>query len=187
MDFANLKTLTIPQGEVTKITSGSTVLWEAVTYTNQVPISTDTDGSIYNGCGYKNGVRLSGTSGNISGSTQTGSVTTGFIPIDGANDVMRMKGVQWKSMASNTSQHYYFCYYDANKKFLVNLEAMSHANSAHVVTVTRDSNGIETVVWNKDYGTSNTMLQSVRSASFVRITAYGDGADMIVTLNEEIT
>ena len=36
-------------------------------FTNQVPISTDTDGSIFNGVGYKDNVRLS-SSGGISSS-----------------------------------------------------------------------------------------------------------------------
>jgi hypothetical protein len=49
MDFANLKSLTIPEGEVAEITCNGVTLWKAITFTNQVPISTDTDGSIFNG------------------------------------------------------------------------------------------------------------------------------------------
>ena len=185
MDFANLKTLTIPQGEVTKITSGSTVLWEAVTYTNQVPISTDTDGSIFNGTGYIENRRLS-SSGGLSGSEQKGSVTTGFIPWYGDTTYLRMKGVEWKNATVNYGGHYYINYYDANKKFLAYLSSQEHGDLTHVVTVTRDSNGVETVKWSETYGTTNTTLQSVRSAKFIRITAYGKGANMVVTINEEI-
>lgn len=183
MDFANLKSLIIPEGEVASITVGGVVLWQG--YTNLVPTSTDTDGSIFNGVGYIENRRLS-SSGGLSSSAQNGSVTTGFIPINGALDVMRLKGVEWKNATNDHGGHYYFNYYDANKKFLAYESSGEHTGHTHVVTITRDSNGVETVEWNKDYGTTNSMLQHVRSASYVRITAYGKGADMIVTLNEEI-
>lgn len=50
---------------------------EVVSYTNQIPISTDTDGNIYNGVGYKADTYLS--SGNDA--TKTGIFASGFIPI----------------------------------------------------------------------------------------------------------
>lgn len=188
MDFANLKTLTIPQGEVTKITSGSTVLWEAVTYTNQVPISTDTDGSIFNGVGYIENRRLS-SSGGLSGSEQTGSVTTGFIPWYGDSTYLRIKGVEWWQAAPNYNGHYYIMFYNANKGVIAstNNRIESPSNDlSHIVTITRDSNGVETIKFNEAYGATNAVLQNVRSASFIRITAHGKGANMIVTINEEI-
>lgn len=154
-------------------------------FTNQVPISTDTDGSIFNGVGYKENVRLS-SSGGISGSAQNGSVTTGFMPWYGDTTYLRMKNVEWKNATANYDGHYYVNYYDENKKFLVYLSSGEHVHYTHVVTVTRDSNGVETIKWNETYGTTNTMLQNVRKAKFIRINAHGKGADMIVTINEEI-
>ena len=188
MDFSTLKSLTIPEGEVVKITSGSTILWEAITFTNQVPISTDTDGSIYNGVGYKENVRLS-SSGGISSSAQNGSVTTGFMPWYGDTTYLRMKGVNWVNVYDVVSSGFFYINaYDENKKFLDYLSSGEIPNNfTHIVTVTRDSNGIETVKFNEAYGTTNTKLQCFRRAKFIRITAYGKGADFIVTLNEEIT
>lgn len=185
MDFSTLKSLTIPEGEVTKIAVGDTVLWEAITYTNQVPISTDTDGSIFNGVGYIENKRLS-SSGGISSSAQQGAVTTGFIPWYGDATVLRIKGVEWITTASITSQHYYYNFYDENKKFLDYIASYNVADRGHIITVTRDVNGVETTVFNQSYGTSNTLLQNIRKAKFVRITAKGKGADFIVTINEEI-
>lgn len=185
IDFSAVKAITIPEGKVKKIVSAGVKLWEAITFTNQVPISTDTDGSIYNGTGYKENVRLS-SSGGISGSAQNGSVTTGFIPWYGDTTYLRMKGVEWKDAAANAGGHFYVNCYDANKKFIDYLSSLDHANYAHVVTVTRDANGIETVKFSETYGTSNSMLQRFRSAKFIRITARGKGADFIVTINEEI-
>lgn len=190
MDFANLKSLTIPEGEVAEITCNGVVLWQAILFTNQVPISTDTDGSIFNKVGYIENRRLS-SSGGLSGSAQNGSVTTGFIPWYGDTTILRIKGVEWLNATPNYGGHYYIMFYDANKKSqgvndYMSSQVVSYGDLNHILTVTRDANGVETFVFNKDYGTSNSFLNWVRSASYIRITAYGKGADMIVTINEEI-
>lgn len=154
-------------------------------YTNLVPTSTDTDGSIYNGTGYKDNVRLS-SSGGVSGTAQNGSVTTGFIPYS-ANDVVRIGGVEWLNATKNYGGHYYINFYDSSKKFKTYISSQAYADiCAHVCPITRDENGVETFITNKEYGTSNEILNRVRESSYIRITAYGKGADLIVTVNEEI-
>ena len=80
---------------------------------NLVPTSTDTDGSIYNGVGYKENVRLS-SSGGMSSSSQNGSVTTGFMPYT-ALGIIRIKGA---TLPISSAEHYYVHFYDANKNFL---------------------------------------------------------------------
>lgn len=190
IDFSKVQKLVIPEGVVTKIVAAGKTLWQAITFINQVPISTDTDGSIFNGVGYKENVRLS-SSGGISSSAQNGSVTTGFIPWYGDTTYLRMKGVEW--LSAYASGHYYIIPYDANKKpmggggqYLSSAE-YSGGSMTHIVTVTRDANGVETVKFSETYGTTNTYLQAFRNAKYIRITAHGKGADMIVTINEEIT
>lgn len=187
MNLVDYKKLSIDGIELKDLSINGTLVWKAKTFINQVPISTDTDGSIFNGVGYKENVRLS-SSGGISSSAQNGSVTTGFIPFpDGDKTVIRMKGVEWKAMASVESKHYYINFYDSSKKFLNYLSARGHESYTHIVTVTRDANGVETVEWNQTYGDTNTMLNDVRNkVKYIRITAQGKGADMIVTINEEI-
>lgn len=187
--FKDYVRLEIPEGKVKKITDGAgREIWTAG-YVNQVPLSTDADGSVFNGMGYKNNVRLS-SGGGISGSAQNGSVTTGFIPWNGDATVLRLAGVEWLNAQANHSGHYYVIFYDANKKSRSgNNDYIASGGTSgidHILTVTRDSNGVETFVFNKDYGTTNMLLQWVRSAKYIRITAYGKGADMIVTTNEEI-
>lgn len=187
MDFSAIKKLTIGGVELVKLFINGVQVWAAKTFTNQVPISTDTDGSIFNKVGYKENVRLS-SSGGISGSAQNGSVTTGFIPWYGDTTYLRMKGVNWVNVYDIIATgHYYINCYDANKKFLSYLSAGEYPQYTHVVTVTRDANGIETVKFSETYGTTNAMLQNFRKAKFIRITARGKGADFIVTINEEIT
>lgn len=186
MILNDFKKLTIGGVELVQLFINGVKVWAMKTFTNQVPISTDTDGSIFNGVGYKENVRLS-SSGGISGSAQNGSVTTGFIPWYGDTTYLRMKGVEWKNATADGHGHYYINSYDASKKFLSYLSAGEAPSNTHIVTVTRDANGIETVKFSETYGTTNTNLQNFRKAKFIRINAYGKGADMIVTINEEIT
>lgn len=189
MDFSAIKKLTIGGVDLVKLFIGGVQVWAAKTFTNQVPISTDTDGSIFNGVGYIENRRLS-SSGGLSSSAQNGSVTTGFIPWYGDTTVLRMKGVEWLNASPNAGGHYYVIFYDANKKSRGINDYINSGNTSgvsHILTITRDANGVETFVFNKDYGTSNMLLQWVRSAKYIRITARGKGADFIVTINEEIT
>ena len=183
IDFSTMKKIVIPEGEVKQIVSNGVLLWKnGPNYTNLVPKSTDTDGSIYNGVGYKENVRLSSTGG-ISSSAQNGSVTTGFIPWGGDTSWLRMSGVEW---VVESGKHYYVNCYDANKKFLEYLSVAEYEDYlTHIASVTR-VNGVTTIKFSETYGTTNVKLQAFRSAKYIRITAKGKGADMIVTINEEI-
>lgn len=186
LDFSTLKTLSIEGIELKTLSLNGTQIWKKPpSYTNQVPISVDTDGSIFNKTGYKDNVRLS-SSGGVSSSAQNGSTTTGFIPWYGDTTYLRVKGVEWLNATANYGGHFYVNCYDTNKKFLDYLATAELGNYAHIVTVTRDSNGIETIKFSETYGTANTKLQCFRKAAFIRITARGKGADMILTINEEI-
>lgn len=186
IDFTKIKKLTIGGVELKKLFINGIQIWSAIK--NWVKYAIDTDGSIFNGTGYIENRRLS-SSGGLSSSAQNGSVTTGFIPWYGDTTVLRLKGVEWVTNTTAAEGHYYYNFYDNNKKFLVYLSAdqVASGSFSHIVTVTRDENGVETTVFNKEYGDTNALLNAVRSAKYIRITALGKGADMIVTLNEEIT
>ena len=183
MDFANLKSLIISEGEVASITCNDVVLWQG--YTNQVPISTEIAGgtTIFNsGKGYREGYRLSSSGAEKS---QSGAVVTGFIPAK-RGDIIRMKGATWGTTVSEG-----YCYivaygtnggklYHANKHMnstinnnISNQVGVDLSNSS-IIT---DSNGVTTfnIVW-----TGSTEI------AYIRISATGNGADMIVTINEEI-
>ena len=188
MNLSNLKELIVDGIKLVELKINGVLVWMAKTFTNQVPISTDTDGSIFNGVGYIENRRLS-SSGGLSSSAQNGSVTTGFIPWYGDTTYLRMKGVEWKNASANYGGHHYVVFYDANKKSRGSNDYIFSGGTdglSHVVTVTQDANGVETIKFSETYGTSNSMLQWVRSAKFIRITAHGKGADFIVTVNEEI-
>lgn len=156
-----------------------------VVMVNQVPISTDTDGSIYNGTGYKDDVRLS-SSGGVSGTAQNGSVTTGFIPFT-PGSIIRIKGAEFLNLWDKYGGHYYINFYDANKNFNVSVgEGGVASNTGSCFEANYDEeSGITTIKLLKgvtsDYGTK------IDASSFFRINAYGKGADLIVTVNQEIT
>ena len=194
MDFSSVKAITIPQGDVKMLHINGTLMWQVEvtpTYTNQVPISEDTAaGSIFNGVGYIENKRLS-SSGSLSGSAQNGSVTTGFIPFpNGDKTIIRIKGVEWLDAKSIQSGHYYILFYGADKKVLTQgtyIGSGAWDGFSHVMNATKDANGVQTVTFNQTYGTTNAWLQAVRNnAKYIRITAYGKGADFIVTISEEI-
>ena len=85
-----------------------------------------------------------------------------------------------------SGKHYYVTFYNASKGFLdyMSAQVQGGGDYDHFLTVTRE-NGVTTFVWNTDYGTTNVLFQNIRKAKFIRITAKGKGADMIVTINEE--
>lgn len=152
-------------------------------YTNLVPTSTDTDGSIYNGTGYKDDTRLS-SSGGVSSSAQAGSVTTGFMPYSSLG-VIRIKGATWSN--NDSTKHYYLNAYDSGKTYLGGISATGWENGNFgMVSVDYDeATGVTTITFDGTQ-TSTTTIQYFSNAAYIRLNALGSGADLIVTVNEEI-
>lgn len=157
-------------------------------YTNLVPTSTDVDGSVYNGTGYKDNARLS-SSGGVSGTAQNGSVVTGFIPFKNT-DVIRMKGATW---AHRNGEHYYFSLYSSGKTLISKGYTSAEAWTGDAayqtqLQVTYDAaTGVTTFQIIDPSGITGDLRVAAQNAAYLRINAYGKGADLIVTVNEEIT
>lgn len=190
MDFSNVKKITISAGEVKQIEINGVVVWRG--YTNLVPTSTDTDGSIFNGVGYKENVRLS-SSGGVSGSAQAGSVTTGFMPYTyDAPFIVRMKGALWVGMSDNSAggssgTHWYINFYDADKNFLAGIAASATSNYTSTLNASYDETTGVTTFDFTGVETPTAMIDDrIKTGAFIRINAKGNGADLIVTVNEEI-
>lgn len=155
---------------------------------NQVPISTDTNGTVYNGTGYKDNARLS-SSGGVSSSAQNGSVVTGFIPYKNT-DVVRIKGATW---SHRDGEHYYFSFYNSSKQLVTNgyMSAESYSGDTAVRSQIKvdydDTTGVTTFSVIDPTGTTGGIRLAAQSAAYFRINAYGKGADLIVTVNQEIT
>lgn len=145
---------------------------EIVNYVNQLAISTDTDGSIYNGVGYKENSYIS--SGNIG--TRAGVYTTGFIPVT-VGDTLYFKNVGLKSGQSN----HRICFYDSSKTYITN---------AYFDTTNLASIGMVTITFGTDGDAVSLKIENVeytRKAGYLRFCCGYLGADSIVTKNEEIT
>lgn len=171
--FTNTKALAIPQGNVVKIECGGTVIWELPSsYTNQVPISIDTSGNVYNGTGYKMGKRLSSSGAE---KDLTGCLVTGYIPAKSGDTVyIGGEGVNW--LASNHQAANYVCCFDSSFNFIC---AQNCAGGYTGGTVSGDAE------------VGKVLLPTNSNIAFVRVSDNGQSAStaskLIVTINEKIT
>ena len=190
-DFAvkvNGTTITAVDGvyTISNITEDMTVTVEGVveaptyTYTNLVPTSIASDGSIFNGTGYKAGYRLSSSGGE---STGTNGIITGFIKVK-AGDIVRVasKGdiINWNYSNATNCMHYYNSSKSSVGRFMGNGTVSGVCTSANAV-VTEE-------VYRKKY---RFTVPNDASIEWIRVGIYcPNGAvndNLIVTVNEEIT
>lgn len=188
--FASYPRLEIPEGRVKKITrkSDGLVLWEAG-YINMVPLSINADGSIYNGgLGYKDGYRI--RSGGAEGESGN-AVCTGFIPFK-KGDVLRIYPA---FVGRNTDNAINFA--DAS---FTNLGQNTATGSSYGICGTNDALW-DAALKNAVDGVSVVDISNIPNAgdvAYVRITNFygtssgqtspiSSGAELIVTVNEEIT
>ena len=154
-------------------------------FTNQVPISIDTDGSIYKTLGYFEGYRLS-SSGNIS--QQSGCVVTGFMPIQVGQSI-KMAGVEW---VPNGNSYSYIQFYDGQFKLLASINNYGSGADNGVSNMTAGnvlhSDKTEHNIYTDSKGITAFALQYQATAdfSYIRISVRGSGKDMIVAIGEDI-
>lgn len=144
-----------------------------ITYTNQVTISTDSNGNVYNQTGYKDGYRISSSGGEAA---LTGYACTGFIPFT--------KGQTIRLGGDGITFADYGCmmmFYDENKKYLAN-------SGIDYAKVGKETYGAWTDENNSVFclKAESTYPTAMGTKGYIRISAKGTGANMIVTLDEEI-
>lgn len=160
-------------------------------YVNRVPISIDTDGSIYNnGLGYINGYRLNSSGGLTAGAN---SSATGFIPAK-KGDIFYLAGAEWFPPKNGDCYYSYISFFDENFTKLAHINqyigtnneyGISNMAAGSVLVNTKANHSITT----DDNGITTFLLDYLDSAdfSYIRISAICDGADMVVTVNGRIT
>jgi len=138
--------------------------------TNQLPISTDTDGSIYNGVGYKADSYIS--SGNVS--TKSGYYTTGFIPVS-PGDTLYFENCGF----GNQNSYNRIAFYDSSKSYLSSRQ-FSPANAANAnITFNLDADGyVESAVVGDVF--------YMADVAYARICCPYFGEDSVITVNEVI-
>lgn len=154
-------------GDVT-ITAVATKI---VTYTNLVPTAVDSSGA---SAPYTDGKYL-GSNG--APSDMSGFVTTGFIPFDGgAEHVYRIggDGIAWNTYGCRIA------WYNANhslKGSVVSYEKVG--SSIYYPSKVEDANAAAAFSTDKNVAPPN-------GAAFFRVSAKGSGANLIITLDQEI-
>lgn len=139
--------------------------------TNQIPISTDIDGNIYNGVGYQEKTYIGSTGNN---SVNNSTSTTGFIPIN-LGDVIRIQGMSFNKGESN----HRIGFYDADKQWLFNVQA----NSSWYM----DTSFGGVLDDNNDYVQFTLMaVSNIQGAAYIRMSGANISESSIITVNEEI-
>lgn len=145
-----------------------------VAYTNQLPISTDASGAIYNGKGWKEDTRL-----NTDGTDKTGAtgfVATGFIPC-GNDAVIRVKS---NVAVTNSESSQAICIFDTSKTHIKRLNWSALTTGSNALTVNSDGS-IE-----YHFKASNWTECSGKTVGFIRLAFPGINDSTIITVNEEI-
>ena len=142
------------------------IIDDSVNYTNQIPISTDADGNIYNGTGFKENTYIS--SGNDA--SKTGYYSSGFIPCTVGDTLY------FKNIGLQDGQDYHrIAFYDSNKTY-----------KGTYKTSTSTMNGL---TYGEDGNIEKWVISSgstIDGTSFIRFCCSYIGADSIVTVNEPI-
>ena len=149
-------------------------------YTNQLPIATDTDGSIYDAAdgkpGYKTGGRLS-SSGGVS--SASGMDVTGFIPCK-LGDVVRLLGINFNSKSSNYGNHR-IAFYNSSKSYIANSIHQGAAAGTYMGGQYNSSGDL--VQFTVKNGIANCDLTT---AAYFRICGDTFDSGAIITVNQEI-
>lgn len=152
-------------------------------YVNQLSISIDADGNVYDSDGWKGGVRLSASSG--SEKTQNGAAVTGFMPVK-SSDIVRFKYTGTDDVWEEVTLILGSCsivYYDASFAWLgaITLQPSKYGicTDADAATGTAANGGI--VSFNVPQN------ENIAYARLSVAVTEEDLSGLIVTVNEEIT
>lgn len=146
-------------------------------YTNLLPTAVGTDGTVYNGTGYKASTKLNSSGADTSAN---GMCVTGFIPCV-VGDVIRMKGINYNNTSSNYTSHR-IAFYDKDKTYIVLLQGNSSTSDPSVAASGVYDSAGDLIEFTVPSTIKNIDLSSVE---FFRICGdtFDDGA--IITRNEQ--
>ena len=148
-------------------------------FTNRLPLATDMDGSVYNGVGYKSGIRLDGSGNASSGS---GNNTTGFISCK-LGDIVRFENLGFSNETANgiTASNKRICFYDSNRTFISVVNANQIITNSYFSVVADDGINITQIT------VANYSTYDLSNVAYFRICGHYIGEDTIITVNEEIS
>lgn len=158
--------------------------WKMVSCTNQIPISTDTDGSVYNDTGYLPNSRFTGD-GSIGTNTSYTQSVTGYIPV-ALGDVIRFANMTVDLETTVTAKYASIVFYTSDMSVL----AVVHNGVDETETfysdmdASRDENGYLIQFTIKEH--TNLMPDTVDSTvAYMRVSAQIDSTS-VISVNENI-
>lgn len=157
-----------------------------VAYTNQIPLSINSDGTLYNdGQGWKTGYRLNSTG---SEKEQANMEITGYIPVK-YNDVIRMKNIvfNYSTTYKDYRDWFYVQFFDSSFTFLGYFKTTTNANlnpGAEPIVIT-DANQQSIGIAEYTPATGKTAADAVNVA-YIRVCSYEITNDSVITVNEEM-
>ena len=190
MNGVNITSSAVSGGKITVASVTGDIVITAVAevagpaYVNQIPISTDTDGSIYNGKGYKTNSRISSSDTTGAVKTQEGIEVTGFIKFKNGDVLRGNKGIfstvnnDGSSTFANTTAYSNITCFDVNKVRCGSVK-WDLRNGATVagLTVNTDCSFIFD-------STVNGTVPS--NTEFIRVSLQNITDTAIITVNQEI-
>jgi hypothetical protein len=168
IDFKNLKKLTIGGVELKQLFINGIQVWKAASYTNQIPISTDKNGSIYNGKGWKDATYDNNGTVGVNNATDL----TGFIPCK-AGDVVRLQNMPFNTSVAQCR----LTFYNSSKGFIGQYLVASSWYMDTELKGVKDASG-NYIQW--------TIKNLSGTVAFIRITAASITTNSIVTVNQVI-
>ncbi len=185
------KMYVLPDGYIYAYTGKTTEDIVKPEFTNRLPLSVDTDGTVYNDKGYLEDSRVNSSGGVVSA---TGIAVTGFIPIGYGSassargeQVIYLQGIE--ALPENTNIR--IAFYAADKTYIVSqgiaawkTPSTDSGSSANVYTV--DADGYIDSIDISGYTGYLYVVQSKETA-FFRICLPGIDNESIITVNEEIS
>jgi len=188
IDFPSIRHITTPKGELQNIknANGKLMWWRR--YVNQIPISTDANGNIYNGKGWKENIKFSSSDG--AETTQSGHNATGYIPIGYSTDgnatgeqVIYLSKTETLSGNNNTR----IALYTSDKTFM-GVTTASQWNTSATYNGTYYTLGSDGYINMIDISGTTAEYHNGhgKDAAYFRICAPGLDGDSVITVNEEI-
>lgn len=173
MNFTALKSLTIPEGEVSKITANGVVIWEAappLVYTDLVPAAVATDGTVLDGVGYRRGAIWNGSALQ----SWNSYTAVGCIPINGAvsHDIY-VYGLNF----TGTSYNRYSLFTETFSNLAGTLSLKEGVSDSYVASVTKLADNYFKI-------TTKTYSSKVKYFTISAVTV--SGMKPIVTMDEPI-
>lgn len=197
IDFSQYRHLAVPEGEVQSITDGAgREIWRR-RYVDRVPLSIGSDGKVYNGQGWKKGVRLSGSSGGER--DYENAAVTGFISVK-SGDVIQMRYAGenpylWETLRDH-SHASSWVYYDINFVWLGSVVPVQGSQYGICTKADWPTGGLANGNLLAGIVPSNSKIAYMRLSTAIAPSGYNAAGNwvtfdqslepLIVTVNEEI-